>query len=244
VVSVVQQENTEMVLDGNSAPRYHFGMGLLANRRKASGLSQAALAKLAKTSQPQIKRLENDERELTKSWAIKLAPHLKNTTPEELVFGDRTVQIVGYVGAGSEAHHYGNSQGGLGSARMPPGGNERTVAVEIRGDSLGAPFDGWLIYYDDRREPPTDDLIGQLCVVGLSSGQVLVKKLMRGRSPGHFDLWSTSGSPLMEQSVEWAARVQAVMPPSFAKVEAVDELPQDEPSPTRKKRPPAKQKRR
>lgn len=135
------------------------------------------------------------------------------------MFGDRVVPLVGYVGAGSEAHFYADGDTQLGQAKMPPGGSERTVAVRVRGDSLGAPFDGWIIYYDTRRDPPTDDLLGQICVVGLPSGQVLVKQLMRGRLPGRYDLWSVNAAPRTDEAVEWAALVTAMLPPGLALIE-------------------------
>jgi DNA-binding XRE family transcriptional regulator len=201
-------------------------MGLLTTYRKRAGLSQSALAEKAGTSQPQIQRLEKGTRGLSKKWATKIAPIVK-AFPEELMFGDRTVPVVGIVSAG-EAHFGTETDGDLGLARMPRGGTEETVAVEVRGDSLGGAFDGWLIYYDQRREPPTDDLLGNLCVVGLQSGQVLVKLLMRGRIPGHYDLFSGSGSgvPLTDQAVIWAARVAGIMPPLLARVEFAADSPQ------------------
>jgi DNA-binding XRE family transcriptional regulator len=58
--------------------------------REARQLSQGQLAKLAGTSQSQIDRMEKDgipgaeSRELTKRWAIRLAPYLE-TTAEELM---------------------------------------------------------------------------------------------------------------------------------------------------------------
>jgi repressor LexA len=227
----MQAFDTGMVLDYDGRRPYHSGMRALTKYRKAARLSQAALAELAGTSQPQIKRLEAGERKLTKEWANKLAPHL-NATPEDLIFGDRTVPLVGHVGAGSKAHYYADADGPFGRARVPPGGTESSVAVRVRGDSLGGPLDGWVIYYDDRRDPPTVDLLGHLCVVGLPSGQVLVKQLMRGRVPGRYDLWSVSGAPRTDEAVEWAARVTALLPPGVALVEE-SQLP--EPS-TKKKR--------
>lgn len=222
-----------MVLDCGKAGTYHFGMGVLTTYRKRAGLSQSALAEKAGTSQPQIQRLEKGTRGLSKKWATKIAPIVK-AFPEELMFGDRAVPIVGIVSAG-EAHFGTKADGNLGLARMPRGGTEGTVAVEVRGDSLGGALDGWLIYYDQRREPPTDELLGALCVVGLKSGQVLVKMLMRGRIAGHYDLFPGSGAgvPLTDQAVEWAARVAGIMPPWLAKIELVDE---EKPAPTRRKK--------
>lgn len=76
----------------------------------------------------------------------------------------------------------------------------------------GIADDRWIIYYEDRREPVTEDLLGRLCVVGLSDGRVLVKKLAFGRLPGRFDLYSTQGTPLFDQDVTWAAAVEWIKP--------------------------------
>lgn len=57
----------------------------LRDARIAKGLTQTGLAKLAGTSQPQIKRLEKGDRKLTREWAERLAPFL-DVTPAELVF--------------------------------------------------------------------------------------------------------------------------------------------------------------
>jgi hypothetical protein len=72
--------------------------------------------------------------------------------------------------------------------------------------------DGWIVYYDNRRDPPTNDMYGKLCVVGLRDGRVLIKKLLPGRQTGCFDLYSTASSPMQDQQVEWAARVSWIAP--------------------------------
>ncbi|MBX4335664.1 helix-turn-helix domain-containing protein [Bartonella raoultii] len=53
--------------------------------RQKIGLTSKQLAELAGTSQPQIFRLENGQRKLTKEWAVRLAPHLE-VTPKQLLF--------------------------------------------------------------------------------------------------------------------------------------------------------------
>lgn len=210
-----------LALDGGKPCLYHFGMGILTSYRKRAGLSQSALAELAGTSQPQIQRLEQGTRGLSKKWATKIAPHVR-AIPEELMFGDQTVPIVGTVLA-AIGHFSSKTDPTLGRARMPRGGTEETVAVEVRGDNtLGGAFDGWLIYYDERRDPPTPDMLGALCVIGLSAGQVVVRTLMKGRVEGHYDLFSaTGGMPLTDQLVVWAARVTAVMPPWLVRIEEI-----------------------
>jgi SOS-response transcriptional repressor LexA len=62
-------------------------MNRIRELRKSLKMTQATLAELAKTTQPQIKRLELGERELTKAWAERIAPHL-STTAQELLFSE------------------------------------------------------------------------------------------------------------------------------------------------------------
>ncbi|WP_406853518.1 S24 family peptidase [Alsobacter sp. KACC 23698] len=88
-----QPKNTISVLDQRSAAPYRFGMSELRRIREAKGLSQQKLAELAGTSQPQIRRLEVGERELTKSWADRLAPFLDVRSEDLLYPPDRDSEI-------------------------------------------------------------------------------------------------------------------------------------------------------
>lgn len=120
------------------------------------------------------------------------------------------IPVVGYVGAGAETHLYEVAQGQLDEVDPPRGSNEATVAVEIRGDSLGSFWNRWLVFYDDVRREVTPDLIGELCVVGLQDGRVLIKQIQRGRAEGLFNLISATEKPIADVSVEWAARVNSI----------------------------------
>ncbi len=126
----------------------------------------------------------------------------------------RSARIKGYVGAGSEAHYYALADEDFEEVDAPLGSSDRTVAVEIRGKSLGPLMANWLVFYDDVRSPVTTDLIGRLCVVGLSDDRILVKKIERnGR--GGFQLLSNSGDePIDDVKIEWAAKVTALQPRS------------------------------
>lgn len=122
-----------------------------------------------------------------------------------------TVPLVGYVGAGAQTFFFGD-QGELDRVPAPENSTESTVAVEIRGESLGSFFDRWLIFYDEVRRPVTPDLIGKLCVVGLDTGQILVKKIQRSRARGLFHLVSQTEGPILDVAIEWAAKVKAMVP--------------------------------
>lgn len=97
-----------MVFANQISDLYHFGMDDLKSLREANGLSQAELAARASTSQPQIKRLESGERELTRTWAERIAPHL-GTTAIRLLFpealpGDGVqtrARLISWVSAGA-----------------------------------------------------------------------------------------------------------------------------------------------
>jgi phage repressor protein C with HTH and peptisase S24 domain len=131
-------------------------------------------------------------------------------TPEEPTAPK--VPVAGYVGAGAEAHFYAVAQGDLDEVDAPEGSTQQTVAVEIRGDSLGTFFDRWLVFYDDIRRPVTPDLVGKLCVVELDDGRILIKKLQRSRVHGLFNLVSQAEPPIVDAAIQWAARVKSMMP--------------------------------
>ncbi len=122
------------------------------------------------------------------------------------------VPVVGYVGAGAEVHFYALVRGELDEVDLPKGAPESTVAVEIRGESLGSIFNRWLVYYDSVHRPVTPELIGELCVVGLEDGRILVKQIQRGRSNGLFNLVSLTDKPIEDVPVEWAAKINNISP--------------------------------
>lgn len=191
--------------------------------REKKKITQPQLAKLAGTSQPQILRLENGERKMTKEWAEKIAPHL-GITPQELLFSEPItgdIEIVGMVGADTEGERiYGHGQNGIGWIEPVPGSTEKTVAVIVRGNSMRPyAFDGSIIFFDDRRDPVSDDMLGEVVIVGLSDDRILLKRLLRANIPdkGFFNLESYNGDVMPDQKVEWAAFVAAVIPPRQAR---------------------------
>lgn len=209
----MQAENTDLVFALVEESSYRTAMTTnLKKARIAAGLSQDALASLAATSQPQVMRLENGERELTVTWARKFAPFL-NVTVEHLLELDTLVSIVGYVGAGGHAEFVEGAT--LGHAPRPPGFGLNGVALQVRGDSMpGVAEDDWLIYYDERFEAPSEDMIGQLCVVQIEDGPVLVKRIYHGGEEGKFDLVSSASSyePIRNAQVQWIAKVEWIKP--------------------------------
>ena len=151
---------------------------------------------------------------------------LKGSTQEEIarafgisqdeLFGadgsPATVPVVGYVQAGAQAILYAEGQGPFDHVPAPEGATRQTVAVQIRGESLGEFFTEWLVFYDDVRSPITPDMHGQLCVVGLPDQRILVKLLKPARDPGRFHLLSQTEGPILDQEVAWGAKVKSMSP--------------------------------
>lgn len=181
---------------------------------QATGKNQSELARRLKTSQGSISRWAKGAQEpkhhqmrVIEDYAVEIG------VIDQSDVNQSDVPLVGFVGLGGEIS-YGEGQGPFGEAPVPPGGaTKTTVAVMARGDSMAGQLeDGWTAYYDNRQEPPTEDILGKLCVVGLVDGRVLVKRLIKGRGPGLYDLYSASAPVLLDQAVLWAAKVTWIKP--------------------------------
>jgi hypothetical protein len=124
-----------------------------------------------------------------------------------------TIPVVGYVGAGAQAHYYAVSQGHLDEIEQPDLFREKMVILEIRDDDLGPLFNRWRVFFDETRRPVTPDLLGYLCVVGVEGGPIVLRQVRPGRTAGRYNLVAQFGPPLLDAQVEWAARVKTILPP-------------------------------
>jgi transcriptional regulator with XRE-family HTH domain len=183
-----------------------------ADARVAKNLSQTKLAKLAGCSQQHISQLENGTIRTTKKLFILakilgVQPEVLDKDATLAAESDLLVPVVGFVGAGWEAHFYEDGHSPEEYVPMPDSGTEDTVAVRIKGSSLGY-FENWLVYYDQVQQPPTEQLLHKICVVTLADGRVLIKKLLPGSRPGRYNLLAANGDFLMDAQVKWAAEVR------------------------------------
>ena len=181
--------------------------------REGRSWSQEHAAQALGTTRNQYAKLEGGSRRLSDVWISRAAAAFGVDAGEVVTDKRSLVPVAGFVGAGSEAHLYGDSQGPLDEVTAPEGATPQTIAVEVRGDSLGSFFDGWLVFYDDVRSPVTDDLLGRLCVVGLADGRVLVKMIRQSRTDrGLFDLHGQFSDPVLDVAIVWAAPVKSIVP--------------------------------
>lgn len=130
--------------------------------------------------------------------------------PEE-VDEERTIPVWGSAGAGGAVYRFHETEAPVDRISAPADANERTSALEVSGESLGRIFDGWYAIYDEVRDPPTDDLVGQLCVLQLADGRVFIKRLKRGRGQ-RWTLESNYEAPIENVVVVWAAKVLTMRP--------------------------------
>lgn len=188
--------------------------------RKERGRTLESVAEELGTSVGYLSDMEKGKRRHNSDWAERLARVYAITAqdlyrhPDRAVAGVTTdsVPVVGLVGAGSVATLFAEGQGPLDYVEPPQNATPHTVALHVKGTSLGPAWDESIIYYDDVRSPVTPDLHGRLCVVGLPDGRVLVK-ILKAAGDGTFHLLSNSlEEPLLNEEVLWAARVKAAHP--------------------------------
>lgn len=172
---------------------------------KAAGISYTTLASFVQGDTRSLKG--ENETKIANAYDVPIAEIFEGSSARPRP--RRTVPLVGYVGAGAEAHYYERAD--LGEVDAPDSATPQTVAAEIKGPSLGPIFDTWLIFWDDVRTPVTTDQIGRLCIVGLVDGKVLVKRL-RHATEGRYHLESNAEPTMYDQEVSWAARVTGMTP--------------------------------
>lgn len=119
-----------------------------------------------------------------------------------------TVPLKGYVGAGQQV--FAVDAGDLEDVEAPADATVRTVAAQIRGDSMLPLRDGWLIYWS--KMLPPFDCINTMCVCHLADGRIFVKLLMQGTTPQTFHLVSTNSATMTDEVVEWASPIDWIKP--------------------------------
>lgn len=111
-----------------------------------------------------------------------------------------SVPVVGWInGSGNVVEA---PPGGPKTVAAPPGAGEGAMALRVRSDGA---WDGWLLFYQ-----PVDgvsvDALGRLCVVRVG-GELAVRVVARGYSPGRFNLKSWTGEFFEDAVLESAAPV-------------------------------------
>jgi hypothetical protein len=205
-------------------------------RLKVVGLSASAASSKAGLSKDAIRNMQRaagagDRKGVSTTTITALAPVLR-TTVEYLLEGKgpedigrpALCEVVGRVGADPEGRIlFSTGDRPFAWALAAPGSNDRMPVLQVVGDSMpGFAPNGSLIYLEEQRNPPAEDMIGDVVACELEDGQVLLKRLLRGSGPKLWDLESISGPTLRDVRIVWAAFVHAVIPPRAARRMIVD----------------------
>lgn len=205
-------------------PRIDDVPKMLKSLMENGDLNQERLASLLSVDQPQISRWLKGSKPNGENFGNILAVARERGVIDDVRSEDvaesidigmrRTISVKGYVGAGAQVSNFNVAPGDLDTIVASDRDTDQTVAVRILGTSLGKFFDRWYVCYDDVRSPITDDLINELCVVGLSDDRVLIKKVVRHGRTKRFDLLSNAESEaaIENVSIEWAAKVTDLRP--------------------------------
>jgi hypothetical protein len=70
-----------------------------------------------------------------------------------------------------------------------------------------------LLYFENRRRPPTDNLINRLCVLALPNNEVMVRRVERGSRNGVYTLTNFVDPPLVDQQPVWVAEIVWIRQP-------------------------------
>lgn len=146
-------------------------------------------------------------------WIYDGRPPMKPVTDERLV------PVLGKVGANAAGTlRMENADTTTDFVPIPPGGSIKSVALQVQGNSMpDVAEDGSLLYFEDQRTPPSEDMIGRVVVVETEDHEVLVKRLQRGSAKKLYNLESIYGEPIKDVRLRWAARIIATVPPYQAR---------------------------
>ena len=197
----------------------------LRKARKDAGFSTATdAAKALGLSRDTYLQHENGNRDYDDGSAQLYARRFK-TTPEWLRFGRAgpetapRIPVLGFAGANPDGTVlFAHGQASHDSVPPPPNGSLTARALEVRGHSM--PFfaeDGAILYFDYQRPSPSSELLGHVVVVELDTGEVLVKRLLKGSRKNVFDLESIAGPTRRDARLNWVAQIVCVIPPLEAR---------------------------
>lgn len=125
--------------------------------------------------------------------------------------GMRLAPVVGFVDGEGEAHIAWKGKGGE-RVSVPTELPEDAVALVAK--PQGGPFsllDGWTFFIAPP-SPPSAEIVGRYCVVGVQNSVSLLRFVRRGYKPGTFNLASENAVSIENASLEWASPVLLIRP--------------------------------
>ncbi len=187
--------------------------------RKRQNLTQQEFATRLGVTQPTVHRWEKGAFE-PDARMLKTLADLAGVSVPEFRYGaeggaQRMVPVVGYVGAGAQVFPIDDqtAAAGIDEVEAPPGDPLGVVAVRVRGDSMYPVYgEGDILFYsrDQGHGVDVGSCVGRDCVVKVTNGPTLVKRVEMGGGRGQFTLMSYNAQPMVNARLEWASPVRWV----------------------------------
>jgi transcriptional regulator with XRE-family HTH domain len=130
--------------------------------------------------------------------------------------GDKhVIAIMGYVGAGAviEPDFEQVPDDGLEQIELPFANDDDLIGFQVRGDSMMPKYDPGEILVVAREQPMSfDSMIGHFAIVRTKDGRRLVKRIMPGPKPSHYNLESANAETMVGVRLDWASPVRFLIP--------------------------------
>ena len=172
---------------------------------KLIGVTQPAISKYLQGSQPE----REDTRERILALARQRNVYYANQSPFR-----HKVDIIGRVDNQLKVE-LNPGDVALGEAPMVDHATSTTVALVLEDAAISPALaqPGWIVYYNDNESAPNETTVGHTCVVRLTDGRTLVRRVLRGTKPGFWMLLTPSGLIEDDQQIEWAERIFCIQAP-------------------------------
>lgn len=128
---------------------------------------------------------------------------------------DKTVRIMGYLGAGAvvEPDYEQVPHEGFDQVEMPFALPDEMIAFRVRGDSMLPVFkDGAVIVVYKDQKKPLESFYGEEAAVKTRDGRRFIKTIMRGATG--VNLFSWNAAPIEDVHLDWIGEIFAILPPS------------------------------
>lgn len=173
--------------------------------RKLRGMTLKELADKIHTTPQTVQRLETANMTVSTDWLEKIARAL-SVEPADLIGSrsSREIQIIGRIGDQGRVSNVKQEQASIIHLDIPA---DNPIAAKL--DASVGYFEAGTVLIANRFRPEDmDNAHGLDCLVSVTDGPVLLRRLIRGRTQGWTLVPHENGLEVQyDQIIDWAARI-------------------------------------